>query len=149
GKINPVIPEVVAMVAVQVTGNDVAITTGGQWGILEPTWMLPVIARNLLESITLLATSSRALADRAIAGLKPNRAHREELLERNAILVTALAPQIGYDRAAQIAKQAQVEGRRVRDVARELGDLSEEQLNQALNTRAMTEGGFRGGGGGG
>jgi fumarate hydratase class II len=149
GKINPVIPEVVAMVAAQVTGNDVAITLGGQSGIFELNVMLPLIAHNLLQSLTLLATSSRALADRAIAGLAPNRAHMEELLERNAILVTALAPQIGYDRAAQIAKQAQSEGRRVRDVARELGVLSDQQLDEALDTRAMTEGGFRGSGGGG
>ena len=92
--------------------------------------MLPVIAHNLLQSITLLATSCRALADRAIAGLIPNRAHMEELLERNAILVTALAPQIGYDRAAQIAKQAQSEGRRVRDVARELGVLRDQQIGR-------------------
>jgi fumarate hydratase, class II len=149
GKVNPVIPEVVAMVAAQVTGNDVTITIAGQSGSFELNVMLPVIAHNLLESIALLATSSRALADRAIAGLKPNRAHMEELLERNAILVTALAPQIGYDRAAQIAKQAQSEGRRVRDVARELNVLPEDQLNAALDTRAMTEPGFRGGGGGG
>jgi fumarate hydratase class II len=149
GKINPVIPEVVAMVAAQVTGNDVAITIGGQSGSFELNVMLPLIAHNLLQSITLLANASRALADRAIDGLKPNRAHMEELLERNAILVTALAPQIGYDRAAQIAKQAQAEGRRVRDVARELGVLPDRQLEDALDTRAMTEGGFRGGGGGG
>ena len=137
------------MVAAQVTGNDVAITIGGQSGNFELNVMLPVIAYNLLQSITLLSTSSRALADHAIAGLEPNREHVEELLERNAILVTALAPQIGYDPAAQIAKRAQTEGRRVRDVARELGVLSEEQLDAALDTRAMTEGGFRGGGGGG
>jgi fumarate hydratase class II len=108
-----------------------------------------MIARNLLESITLLATSSRALADRAVAGLTPNRAHMEELLERNAILATALAPVIGYDRAAQVTKQAMAEGRRVRDVARDLPDLPEPQLNEALDTRAMTEPGIRGGGGGG
>src|SRR5713101_820303 len=136
GKINPVIPEVVAMVAAQVTGNDVAITIGGQSGSFELNVMLPVIAHNLLQSITLLATSSRALADRAVAGLTPNRAHMEELLERNAILVTALAPQIGYDLAAQIAKHAQAEGRRVRDVARELDVLPDEQLVEALDTRA-------------
>jgi len=149
GKINPVIPEVVAMVAAQVTGNDVAITIGGQSGSFELNVMLPLIAHNLLQSITLLSTSSRALADRTVAGLKPNRPHVEELLERNTILVTALAPQIGYDRAAQIAKQAQTQGRRVRDVAREQGVLPDEQLHEALDTRAMTEGGFRGGGGGG
>jgi fumarate hydratase class II len=149
GKVNPVIPEVVAMVAAQVTGNDVAITIGGQSGSFELNVMLPLIARNLLESINLLATSSRALADRAIAGLKPNREHMQELLERNAILATSLAPLIGYDGAAQVIKQAQTEGRRVRDVARELNVLPEDQLNAALDTRAMTEGGFHGGSGGG
>ena len=149
GKINPVIPEVVVMVAAQVTGNDLVITIGGQSGSFELNVMLPVIAHNLLQSITLLATSSRALADRAVAGLKPNRAHMEGLLERNAILVTALAPQIGYDRAAQIAKQAQAEGRRLREVAREQGVLSDQHLDAALDTRAMTEGGFLGGAGGG
>jgi fumarate hydratase, class II len=149
GKINPVIPEVVAMVAAQVTGNDVAITIGGQSGSFELNVMLPLIAHNLLQSITLLSTASRALADSAVAGLTPNREHMEELLERNPILVTALAPQIGYDRAAQIAKQALAENRRVRDVARDLNLLSEAQLAEALDTRAMTEGGFRGGGGGG
>jgi fumarate hydratase class II len=149
GKINPVIPEVVAMVAAQVTGNDVAITIGGQSGSFELNVMLPLIAYNMLQSISLLGSASRALADRAVAGLQPNRTQMEELLERNPILVTAIAPQIGYDRAAQIAKQAQAEGRRVRDVARELGLLPEDALNAALDVQAMTEGGFRGGSGGG
>jgi fumarate hydratase, class II len=149
GKINPVIPEVVAMVAAQVTGNDVAITIGGQSGLFELNVMLPLIAHNLFQSITLLATSSRALADSAIEGLVPNRAHMEDLLEKNVILITALAPHIGYDRAAQHAKQALAEGKRVRQVALEQKLLPEEQIHAALDIRALTEGGFHGGGGGG
>jgi fumarate hydratase class II len=148
-KVNPVIPEVVAMVAAQVTGNDVTINIGGQSGSFELNVMLPVIAHNLLESIRLLATSSRALADKAIDGIRPNRAHIEELLERNVILVTALSPHIGYDKAAQIGKQALAEGKTVRQVAREMSLMTEEQLQAALDIRAMTEGGMYGGGGGG
>jgi fumarate hydratase, class II len=146
-KVNPVIPEVVAMVAAQVTGNDVAINIGGQSGNFELNVMLPMIAHNLLQSIQLLATSSRALADRAIEGLRANQAHMEALLERNVILVTALSPHIGYDRAAQIGKQALAEGKTVRQVAREMNLMTEEQLTAALDIRAMTEGGMYGGGG--
>jgi fumarate hydratase class II len=148
-KVNPVIPEVVAMVAAQVTGNDVTINIGGQSGSFELNVMLPVIAANLLASIRLLATSSRALADRAIEGLRPNREHMEALLERNVILVTALSPHVGYDKAAQIGKQALAEGKSVRQVARDLNLMPEEQLQNALDTRAMTEGGMYGGGGSG
>jgi fumarate hydratase class II len=149
GKINPVIPEVVAMVAAQVTGNDVAITIGGQSGLFELNVMLPVIAQNLLQSITLLATSSCALADKAVAGLTPNRAQMDDLLEKNAILATALAPHIGYDKAAAVTKQAMAEGKAIRQVAREQKLLPEDQLNAALDIRAMTQGGIHGGGGGG
>jgi fumarate hydratase class II len=149
GKINPVIPEVVAMVAAQVTGNDVAITLGGQSGTFELNVMLPVITHNLLQSITLLANGSRALADRAIEGLTANQEQMEELLEKNVILVTALAPHIGYDRAAQLTKIALADGKRIRDVAREQKLLPEEQLDAALDVRAMTDGGIHGGGGGG
>jgi fumarate hydratase class II len=149
GKINPVIPEVVAMVAAQVTGNDVAITIGGQSGNFELNVMLPMIAHNLLQSITLLSTSSRALADRAIEGLTANEAQMEDLLEKNVILATALSPRVGYDKAAYLTKVALAEGRRIRHVAREHKLLPEEHLDSALDVRAMTEGGFRGGGGGG
>lgn len=149
GKINPVIPEVVAMVAAQVTGNDVAITIGGQSGNFELNVMLPLITHNLLQSITLLATSSRALAERAIEGLTANPGQMEDLLEKNVILVTALAPQIGYDKAAQLTKVALAEGKRIRQVAREQALLPEDQLDAALDVRAMTEGGIHGGGGGG
>ncbi len=144
GKINPVIAEAVTLVCAQVMGNDVAITVGGQSGNFELNLMLPLIAHNLLQSITILANASRTLADKAVAGFTINREHMEELVEKNPILVTALAPHIGYDLAAQIAKKAMAEGRRVRDVAREMTDLTPEQLDEYLNTYAMTQGGIPG-----
>ncbi|RME45324.1 MAG: aspartate ammonia-lyase, partial [Chloroflexi bacterium] len=144
GKINPVIAEAVTLVCAQVMGNDVAITIGGQSGNFELNLMLPLIAHNLLQSITILANASRTLADKAVAGFTINREHMEELVEKNPILVTALAPHIGYDLAAQIAKKAMAEGRRVRDVAREMTDLTPEQLDEYLNTYAMTQGGIPG-----
>jgi fumarate hydratase class II len=138
GKINPVIPEATAMVSAQVMGNDTAIAVAGQAANFQLSVMLPVIARNLLESIVLLAAVSRLLADRAIAGLTVNRERVAELVERNPILVTALNPVIGYDRAAQIAKRAYAEGRRVKDVAREMTALSAEELDDLLDPRTMT-----------
>ncbi|MFQ5343271.1 MAG: class II fumarate hydratase [Anaerolineae bacterium] len=144
GKINPVIAEAVTLVCAQVIGNDVAITLGGQSGNFELNLMLPLIAHNLLQSITILANASRVLADKAVAGFTVNRERMEDLVEKNPILVTALVPHIGYDLAARIAKQAMAEGRRVRDVARELTDLTPDQLDQYLDTYAMTEGGIPG-----
>ena len=144
GKINPVIAEAVTLVCAQVIGNDVAITIGGQSGNFELNLMLPLIAHNLLQSITILANASRTLADKAVAGFTVNRERVEDLVEKNPILVTALAPHIGYDLAARIAKQAMAEGRRVRDVARELTDLTPDQLDKYLDTYAMTEGGIPG-----
>ena len=149
GKINPVIGEAVTLVCAQVIGNDVAVTIGGQSGNFELNLMLPLIAHNLLQSVTLLANASRVLADKAVAGFTINRERMEDLVEKNPILVTALAPHIGYDLAAQIAKRAMAEGKRVREVAREMTDLAPEQLDEYLNTRKMTEGGFTGGGAGG
>jgi fumarate hydratase class II len=148
GKVNPVIPEVAMMVAAQVIGNDVAITGGGQMSNFELNVMLPLIARNLLDSITLLGQVARAMVEKALKGTRPNRDHMEELVERNAILATALAPRIGYDRAAEIVKISQAEGKPVRQVAHEMGVLSPEEITAALDVRAMTEPGFRGGGGG-
>jgi len=138
GKINPVIPEAAAMVAAQVMGNDQAITVAGQAANFQLSVMLPVIARNLLESIALLAGASRALAERAVTGLVVNRERISALVERNPILVTALNPVIGYDRAAAIAKRAYEEGRPVREVAREMTDLPDEQLDELLDPRRMT-----------
>lgn len=144
GKINPVIPEAVTLVCAQVMGNDVAITIGGQSGNFELNLMLPLIAHNLLQSLTILANASRVLADKAVAGFTINREHMEDLVEKNPILATALAPHIGYDLAAQIARQAMAEGRRVRDVAREMTNLTPEQLDEYLDTYAMTQGGIPG-----
>jgi len=145
GKVNPVIPEAVTMVCAQVMGNDVTVTIAGQSGNFELNVMLPVLAHNLLESIRLLASAARLLADRAIRGLTVNRERIAALVERNPILVTALNPLIGYDRAAEIARRAYAEDRPVRDVAREMTGLSNEELNTLLDPRALTEGGLKGG----
>jgi fumarate hydratase class II len=148
GKVNPVVPEAVAMAAAQVIGNDVTVTVAGQSGNFQLNVMLPVIAYNLLQSIDLLANSSRALARSAIAGFAVNARQIAAALERNPMLVTALNPVIGYDRAAAIAKKAYAEGRPVRDVAAEMTDLGEERLARLLDPAALTRGGVRHGGAG-
>jgi len=142
GKVNPVIPEATAMVAAQVIGNDAAITIGGQSGNFELNVMLPMIAKNLLNSIKLLANSGQLLADNAIATLTINEAKLNEALHRNPILVTALNPIIGYGKAAEIAKKAYKEGRPVVDVAEENTDLSREELLALLDPAKLTHGGL-------
>jgi fumarate hydratase class II len=149
GKVNPVIPEAVAMVAAQVIGNDTTITVAGQSGNFQLIVMLPVIAHNLLESIRLLTNAARALADSAIAGFRVNKARLAEALDRNPILVTALNPVIGYEKGAAIAKKAYAEGRPIREVAAQMTGLSREELAKLLNPAELTTGGIRGGGGGG
>ena len=144
GKINPVIPEAVAMVAAQVTGNDVTITIGGQSGSFQLNVMLPVIAYNLLQSISILAGASRLLADRAIAGFAVNAERISGLVDRNPILVTALNPVIGYELGAQIAKTAYAQGRTLKEVALEMTDLNAEELDELLDPRKLTEGGIQG-----
>ncbi|ALE89627.1 class II fumarate hydratase [Pseudomonas versuta] len=141
GKVNPVIPEATAMVAAQVIGNDTVITIAGQSGNFELNVMLPVIAQNLLSSIELLANSSRLLADKAIASFKVNDAKLKEALSRNPILVTALNPIIGYQKAAEIAKAAYQQGRPVIDVALEYTELSRSQLEVLLDPEKLTAGG--------
>ena len=141
GKVNPVIPEATSMVAAQVIGNDAAITVAGQSGNFELNVMLPVIAHNLLSSIELMANSSRLLADKAIASFKVNEAKLKEALSRNPILVTALNPIIGYQKAAEIAKTAYQQGRPVIDVALEYTDLSRSQLEVLLDPEKLTAGG--------
>ena len=143
GKVNPVIPEAVAMVAAQVMGNDTTITVAGQSGNFQLNVMLPVIAYNLNQSITLLASGARVLAHRAIAGFQVNPDKLDEALDRNPILVTALNPVIGYEKGAAIAKKAYAEGRPIRDVAAELTDLTEEELDRLLNPAALTRGGIK------
>ena len=143
GKINPVIPEAVAMVAAQVTGNDVTITIGGQSGSFQLNVMLPVIAYNLLQSISILAGASRLLADRAIAGFAVNAERIGQLVDRNPILVTALNPVIGYELGAQIAKTAYAQERTLKEVALEMTDLSAAELDELLDPRKLTEGGIQ------
>jgi fumarate hydratase class II len=145
GKVNPVIPEAVTMVAAQVMGNHTTITVGGQGSFFELNVMMPVMAHALLQSITLLGTASRTLADRCIDGIVANEDRCRELLEGNLALATALAPKIGYDEAAAVAKQAFGEGKTVRQVARERKLLPERELEEVLDTRAMTEPGVPGG----
>ncbi len=147
GKVNPVIPEAVAMVAAQVIGNDTTITIAGQSGNFQLNVMLPVIAYNLVQSIELLSNGARSLADSAIAGLTINEARVNDALERNPILVTALNPVIGYEAGAKIAKQAYAEGRPVREVAAQNTDLSAEDLARLLDPSALTKGGIAEGNG--
>lgn len=149
GKINPVIAEATMMVCAQVTGNDLVVTIGAQMGNFELNVMLPVIAHNLLQSISLLANVSRVLADKAIAGFTVNAERIAELVEKNPIMVTALNPITGYDLAAKIAKRAYAEQRRVKEVAAEMTELSPVELDALLDPAALAEGGIKGGGSGG
>ncbi len=143
-KVNPVVPESAAMVCAQVIGNDATITIAGQSGNFQLNVMLPVAAYNLLQSIHILGTASRMLADKAIAGFTVNEAKIASLVEMNPILVTALNPVIGYEKGAAVAKQAFKEGRKVKDVAAEQTDLPMERINEILDPRKLTEGGVAG-----
>ena len=149
GKVNPVICESVIQVGAQVMGNHVAVTLGTQWGQLDLNTMLPLIARNLLESIQLLASVARLFADKAIAGLVANEETCRGYVEISPSMATALNPLIGYDQAAEIAKRAFEERRPVRELAREMTDLTPEQIEQALDPRRQTEPGLGPGGGAG
>jgi fumarate hydratase class II len=142
GKVNPVIPEATTMVCAQVMGNDVTIGIAGQAGNFQLNVMLPVIAQNLLESMTLIARVMTLLADKAIDGFTVNEAHVTGLVHRNPILVTALNPVTGYELGAKIAKRAYAENRPVRDVAAEMTTLSADELDRRLDPRRMTEGGI-------
>ncbi|CAI8793903.1 class II fumarate hydratase [Pseudomonas donghuensis] len=142
GKVNPVIPEATAMVAAQVIGNDATIAVAGQSGNFELNVMLPIIAQNLLSSIELMANASRLLADKAIASFKVNEPKLKEALARNPILVTALNPIIGYQKAAEIAKTAYKQGRPIIDVALEHTDLPRSQLEALLDPEKLTAGGI-------
>jgi fumarate hydratase class II len=146
GKVNPVVPESVTMMAAQVIGNDATITIAGQSGNFQLNVMLPVIAYNLLQSLELLGIGCRNLADHALAGFTVNRRHIGDALDRNPILVTALNPVIGYEKGAAIAKKAYADGRSVLDVAAQMTDLSTDELKRLLDPRALTEGGIKGAG---
>jgi fumarate hydratase class II len=143
GKVNPVIPEAVAMVCAQVIGNDATIAIGGQSGNFQLNVMLPVVAYNLLQSIELLGNASTCLAEKAIAGFTVNIDNINRALDRNPILVTALNPVIGYELGAAIAKKAYAEGRAVKEVALEMTDLTSEELDRLLDPAALTEGGIK------
>jgi fumarate hydratase class II len=149
GKVNPVICESVIQVGAQVMGNHVAVTVGTQWGQLDLNTMLPLMARNLLESVRLLARVARVFADKAVAGLEANEETCRGYVEISPGMATALNPLIGYDRAAEIAKRAFRERRPVRELAREMTDLTPGQIEQALDPRRQTEPGLGPGGGGG
>jgi fumarate hydratase, class II len=136
GKVNPVIPEVVTQVAAQVIGNDQAITVGGLQGHFELNVFIPLLARNLLQSIKLLASASRLLAEKCVDGIVANRETCERYAELTLSAATALNPYIGYDKAAEIVKEAAASGRSLREVARKAG-VDEETLDKALDYRAM------------
>jgi fumarate hydratase, class II len=138
GKVNPVIAESVAMVAAQVMGNDATIAIAGQSGNFELNVMLPLIAYNLLQSIELLSNAAENLTDQCVAGIEATE-RGPELVEQGLMLATALAPVVGYDKAAEISKEAYKTGKTIREVARENTDLSEEKLDELLDARHMTE----------
>jgi fumarate hydratase class II len=137
GKVNPVIAESAAMAAAQVMGNDATITIAGQSGNFELNVMLPLIAYNLLQSIELLSNAAENLTDQSVTGIQATE-RGPELVAKGLMLATALAPEIGYDRAAEISKEAYKTGRTIREVAREKTDLSEEELDNLLDARKMT-----------
>ena len=143
GKVNPVIPEAVAMVGAQVMGNDVTIAMAGQSGNFQLNVMLPVVAHNLIQSIEILASASVALADSAIAGFTVNEAKINEALGRNPILVTALNPVIGYEKGAAVAKKAYADGRPIKEVARDETDLTDEELDRLLDPADLAKGGIK------
>jgi fumarate hydratase class II len=144
GKVNPVIPEAVLQVCAQVVGNDAAVAWGGAAGSFELNVMLPVIARNLLESIRLLSSSTRLLADRCVDGIEAETEHLRELAESSPSIVTPLNRYLGYEEAAAIAKQALKERRSIRDVVVDRGHvrdgrISAEQLDAALDVARMAD----------
>ena len=148
GKINPVIAESVIQVAAQVVGNDATVTLAGQGGYFELNTMMPVAAYNILQSIALLAASANNLADQCVKGIQAT-SKGPDMVEQGLMLGTALAPAIGYDAAAAVAKDAAATGRSIREVAKEQTDLSDSQLDELLNPAEMTKPSLEARGGGG
>ncbi len=138
GKVNPVMPEMVTMVAAQVIGNDAAITIGGERGHFELNVMIPVMVHNILESIEILSSASRVFADRCVRGITANVERCRRFAESTAALATVLAPRIGYDTAAEVAKKSLKEDKTLREVVREMALLSDEELDEVLDFDAMT-----------
>ncbi len=148
GKVNPVIAEALIQVCAQVVGNDTAVVMGGQLGYFELNTMMPVVAHNLLESVCLLSSAAANFADQCVAGLAATDTGPQKV-EAGLMLTTALAPVVGYDQAAEIAKEAAKSGRTIAEVARERTSLSDEKLREILDPMAMTRPGASVGGGGG
>ena len=144
GKVNPVMPEMALMVAAQVVGNDATIALGGMSGNFDLNVMMPVIAYNLLQSIEILGASCRLLAERCVDGLSANEERCRDLVEGSLAMCTSLAPIIGYDAAAAIAKEAFATGRTVREIATEKQVLPADELDAVLDPRGQTEGGIQG-----
>ncbi|MGY8776596.1 MAG: class II fumarate hydratase [Longimicrobiales bacterium] len=142
GKVNPVMSEAMMMVSARVMGNHTTVTVAGSRGNFELNVMMPVLAQALLESITLLANIARAFTDRCVVGIEANEQRAQELLEKNPAIATALNPFIGYDEASVVAKESAKRGVSVRDIVRERGLLPEDQIDEALDVRAMTEPGL-------
>ena len=141
GKVNPVIPEMVMQVAAQVIGADAAVTWGGANGNLELNTMMPLIAHNLLSSIELLANAAAVLRARCVEGVEAAAGRARALADANLIAVTALNPRIGYDKGAEVAKEAYASGRTIREVVLEKGLMDAEELDRTLDLKRMTEGG--------
>ncbi|MDO8462339.1 MAG: class II fumarate hydratase [Deltaproteobacteria bacterium] len=139
GKVNPVIPEMTMQVAAQVIGNDLVVATGAQHGNFELNVMMPVIASNLLESISLLANASSLLAQKCISGLVANKERCEELVEKSLALVTSLAPVIGYDKAAALSKEAYKSGKTIRELLLEKKILPKTEVDKLLDPKSMLE----------
>ena len=139
GKVNPVIAESVTMVCAQVIGNDVTVTVGGQAANFELIVMLPVMAYNLFQSIELLSTASTNFATKCIDGIKANEERCKSLIEESLAMCTALAPEIGYEAAAKLAKDAYQSGKTVRQMAKEQHVLPEKRLTELLDPWRMTE----------
>jgi fumarate hydratase, class II len=144
GKVNPVMSEALMMVCARVMGNHHTVTLGGQHGNFELNVMMPVMAHAFLESAEILSRGCDAFREKAVAGIGANRERCQELLEKNPAIATALNAHIGYDRAATVAKEAASSRQSVREVVRRMGLLSEEQLDEVLNVRDMTEPGIPG-----
>jgi fumarate hydratase class II len=142
GKVNPVATEVVRQVAAQVIGNDATVTVGGALGDFELNVMMPVMAHNLLQAVNLLSRAATLFAERCVDGLEADAERARALVEHSFPIITALVPKIGYDEAADIAKEALATGRGIREIAAERNVLTPEELDEALDVRKMTDGGI-------
>ena len=138
GKVNPVMCEVVCQVAAQVIGNDAAVTVGGQGGNFELNVMIPVMTHNVLQSVSILASSSRLFAERAVWGIEAKAERCLELALKSDAMVTALAPHIGYDKAAALVKESHKAGKTILQLARERKILPDDELDKVLDPRRMT-----------